>query len=193
MTRSSGSPSTRTPRCRACTSAGACSSGSLRSRHHARWFVRGFFALHPAVMAIAVTATGNHYFLDSLAGALVALLALGLLQVVPATRSSLCRGGLEPAGDERRDSALRSRGSRAAGRRSTRGWLRERAPEQASIQPRASERRSRSSPSRPRSGPQASPPEEQRARSWESSSPDRTRPQECRSGCSSSAPRQPLQ
>jgi membrane-associated phospholipid phosphatase len=53
--------------------------------------VRGFFALHPAMMAISVTATGNHYFLDSLAGALVALLALGLLQVVPATRSSLCR------------------------------------------------------------------------------------------------------
>ena len=53
--------------------------------------VRGFFALHPAMMAISVTATGNHYFLDSLAGALVALLALGLLQVGPATRSSLCR------------------------------------------------------------------------------------------------------
>jgi membrane-associated phospholipid phosphatase len=53
--------------------------------------VRGFFALHPAVMAISVTATGNHYFLDSLAGALVALLALGLLRVVPATRSSVCR------------------------------------------------------------------------------------------------------
>jgi membrane-associated phospholipid phosphatase len=53
--------------------------------------LRGFFALHPAVMAISVTATGNHYFLDSLAGALVALLALGLLRVVPATRSSICR------------------------------------------------------------------------------------------------------
>jgi membrane-associated phospholipid phosphatase len=53
--------------------------------------LRGFFALHPAVMAVSVTATGNHYFLDSLAGALVALLSLGLLRVVPATRSSLCR------------------------------------------------------------------------------------------------------
>jgi hypothetical protein len=52
---------------------------------------RGFFALHPAVMALAVTATGNHYFLDSLAGVVVALLALGLLRVVPATRSSVCR------------------------------------------------------------------------------------------------------
>jgi hypothetical protein len=53
--------------------------------------LRGFFALHPAMMAISVTATGNHYFLDSLAGALVALLALGLLRAVPATRSSVCR------------------------------------------------------------------------------------------------------
>jgi hypothetical protein len=53
--------------------------------------LRGFFALHPVVMAIAVTATGNHYFLDSLAGAVVALLALGLVRVVPVTRSRVCR------------------------------------------------------------------------------------------------------
>jgi hypothetical protein len=53
--------------------------------------LRGFFVLHPLAMAISVTATGNHYFLDSLAGALVALLALGLLRAVPATRSSVCR------------------------------------------------------------------------------------------------------
>jgi hypothetical protein len=53
--------------------------------------LRGFFALHPVVMAIAVTATGNHYFLDALAGVLVAMLALGLLRVVPAARSCLCR------------------------------------------------------------------------------------------------------
>jgi lysylphosphatidylglycerol synthetase-like protein (DUF2156 family) len=44
---------------------------------------RGFFAAHPVVMAVAVTATGNHYFLDSLAGVLVALLALGLWKLVP--------------------------------------------------------------------------------------------------------------
>ena len=31
---------------------------------------------HPVLMALAVTATGNHYLVDSLAGALVALLAL---------------------------------------------------------------------------------------------------------------------
>ena len=52
--------------------------------------LRGFFALHPAVMAVAVTATGNHYFLDSLAGALVALLAFGVVRVVPLTRSRVC-------------------------------------------------------------------------------------------------------
>jgi hypothetical protein len=40
--------------------------------------VRGFFTVHPVLMAVAVTATGNHYFLDSLAGVLVALVAVGL-------------------------------------------------------------------------------------------------------------------
>src|SRR5918996_5048202 len=40
--------------------------------------VRSFFVVHPAVMAVAVTVTGNHYFLDSLAGAAIALAALGL-------------------------------------------------------------------------------------------------------------------
>ena len=38
----------------------------------ARWV----FALHPVVMAVAVTATGNHYFLDSAAGVAVVLSAL---------------------------------------------------------------------------------------------------------------------
>jgi PAP2 superfamily len=40
--------------------------------------LRGFFAAHPVVMAVAVTATGNHYFLDSVAGVVVALAAIGL-------------------------------------------------------------------------------------------------------------------
>jgi PAP2 superfamily len=43
--------------------------------------VRIFFAAHPAVMAIAVTATGNHFFLDSLVGAGLALATLGLWRV----------------------------------------------------------------------------------------------------------------
>jgi PAP2 superfamily len=47
---------------------------------------RGLLAVHPALMAVAVTATGNHYFLDSLAGVLVALVALGLWHGAPAWR-----------------------------------------------------------------------------------------------------------
>ena len=47
-------------------------------------FVRAFFAGHPAVMTVAVTATGNHFFLDSLAGAAV---ALGVMTVGPLARS----------------------------------------------------------------------------------------------------------
>ena len=51
--------------------------------------VRGVFVAHPAVMAVAVTVTGNHYFLDSLAGAAVALTALGLWRLLPLTRTRL--------------------------------------------------------------------------------------------------------
>ena len=43
--------------------------------------LRWLFALHPVVMAVAVTATGNHYFLDSaagVAGVLSALVAIRL-------------------------------------------------------------------------------------------------------------------
>src|SRR5262245_42244205 len=38
--------------------------------------LRWVFPLHPVLMAIAVTATGNHYFLDSAAGVAVVLSAL---------------------------------------------------------------------------------------------------------------------
>jgi PAP2 superfamily len=44
-----------------------------------RRLVKAAFALHPFVMALTVTATGNHYFLDSMVGALVALLAYALV------------------------------------------------------------------------------------------------------------------
>jgi hypothetical protein len=40
--------------------------------------LRAFFFVHPAIMAVAVTATGNHYFLDSLAGIVVAVVALAV-------------------------------------------------------------------------------------------------------------------
>jgi hypothetical protein len=38
--------------------------------------LRWVLAAHPVVMAVAVTATGNHYFLDSAAGVAVVLSAL---------------------------------------------------------------------------------------------------------------------
>jgi hypothetical protein len=41
--------------------------------------LRAAFVLHPALMAVAVTATGNHFFFDSVAGIAVAGLTLGLL------------------------------------------------------------------------------------------------------------------
>jgi hypothetical protein len=43
-----------------------------------RW-LKAFFVAHPFLMVLAVTATGNHYFVDALAGAAAALLAVGLL------------------------------------------------------------------------------------------------------------------
>ena len=39
----------------------------------------GFFVLHPLVMAVTVTATGNHYFVDSIGGASIALLAVAIV------------------------------------------------------------------------------------------------------------------
>jgi hypothetical protein len=46
-----------------------------------RRLVRALFILHPAVMAVTVTATGTHYFLDSVTGILVAGGTLGLLHL----------------------------------------------------------------------------------------------------------------
>jgi hypothetical protein len=54
-----------------------------------RRFTKALFAAHPAIMAVTVTATGNHYFVDSIAGALVALTAVAIVYLaahaVPAT------------------------------------------------------------------------------------------------------------
>lgn len=44
--------------------------------------LRVLFVAHPVVMAVAVTATGNHYFLDSAAGVVVAVTAIGLWKIV---------------------------------------------------------------------------------------------------------------
>ena len=45
-------------------------------RATSRSWLRAVAVLHPVLMTLAVTQTGNHYLADSLAGALVALLAL---------------------------------------------------------------------------------------------------------------------
>jgi hypothetical protein len=56
--------------------------------------LRSFFVAHPIVMAITVTATGNHYFIDSIAGAAAALAALVLVALYRRcpSRFALLRG-----------------------------------------------------------------------------------------------------
>ena len=44
--------------------------------------LRALFLVHPALMAVAVTATGNHFFADSIAGIAVAVVALALLRLL---------------------------------------------------------------------------------------------------------------
>ena len=46
-----------------------------------RRVVRCAFLVHPALMAVTVTATGNHYLFDAAGGVAVALLSLGLLRL----------------------------------------------------------------------------------------------------------------
>jgi O-antigen ligase len=43
-----------------------------------RW-LKAFFALHPFLMVLTVTGTGNHYFVDAIGGAAAALLAIALV------------------------------------------------------------------------------------------------------------------
>jgi hypothetical protein len=60
--------------------------GLIGFRAGGPWLRRAFFVIHPLVMAITVTATGNHYFVDSIAGATVALTALGLVTLTRRAR-----------------------------------------------------------------------------------------------------------
>jgi hypothetical protein len=46
------------------------------------WWLKGFFAAHPFLMVLTVTATGNHYFVDAIAGAGAALAAILLVSTV---------------------------------------------------------------------------------------------------------------
>jgi PAP2 superfamily len=65
--------------------------GLIGFRAASNRLLKGFFVLHPIVMAITVTATGNHYFLDSIAGAGAAFAAVGILAARRRLRPS--RGG----------------------------------------------------------------------------------------------------
>src|SRR5206468_136060 len=50
-----------------------------------RW-LKAFFAVHPLIMVLTVTATGNHYFVDSIGGAAAALAAIILVAAVRRVR-----------------------------------------------------------------------------------------------------------
>jgi hypothetical protein len=63
-----------------------------------RW-LKGFFVAHPLLMVVTVTATGNHYFVDALAGtaaALAAILLVAALGGVRARRSASAGGQVIP-------------------------------------------------------------------------------------------------
>jgi hypothetical protein len=73
--------------------------------------LKAFFALHPFVMVLTVTATGNHYFVDAVAGSAAALAAVVLVtsaRRLRGRRSGRGRGGqlielpLRPLRDVRR-------------------------------------------------------------------------------------------
>jgi hypothetical protein len=50
--------------------------------------LRALFVVHPLVMTVTVTATGNHYFVDSIAGASAALAAVAAVALYRRSRSS---------------------------------------------------------------------------------------------------------
>lgn len=62
--------------------------------------IRALVLLHSPLMVVAVTATGNHFFVDSLAGVAVAVLTLGALQL--RARRSARNGDLTDASPRRR-------------------------------------------------------------------------------------------
>jgi hypothetical protein len=84
-------------------------AGFRACRH---WPGKTLFALHPLVMAVTVTATGNHYFADSIAGAGAALAALGALALAHRLRPAPVSAGAEvlafPAPREENQDARRA-------------------------------------------------------------------------------------
>jgi hypothetical protein len=59
-----------------------------------RW-LKGFFVLHPFMMVLTVTATGNHYFVDAIAGAGAAVAAILLVAMARRYR----RRGVDETGE----------------------------------------------------------------------------------------------
>ena len=72
---------TSSPRCPRCTSRGHCGARSRCGARPAAALVRALAALYPCVTAAAVLATGNHFVLDMLGGALTLALAATLVRV----------------------------------------------------------------------------------------------------------------
>jgi membrane-associated phospholipid phosphatase len=72
-------------------------------RASCRSWVRMLAVLHPVLMALAVTQTGNHYLADSLAGALVALITLAAVGMW--TRRPARAPARRPAGVRAREHA----------------------------------------------------------------------------------------
>ena len=68
--------------------------GLVGYRAARRRFLRLFFAAHPAVMVLAVTATGNHFALDAIAGAAIASAVAALVHGRRRLRSRLSRSRL---------------------------------------------------------------------------------------------------
>jgi hypothetical protein len=58
----------------------------------ARGMARVVIVAHPLIMTVAVIATGNHYLLDALAGATIALVALALVRWAQARRDGMLLG-----------------------------------------------------------------------------------------------------
>jgi hypothetical protein len=55
--------------------------------------LKAFFVAHPLLMVLTVTATGNHYFIDAMAGTAAALLAMVLVAAVRRVRNRGTSGG----------------------------------------------------------------------------------------------------
>ena len=51
-----------------------------------RWWIRTLAVIYPLVTVVVVIATGNHYLLDTVAGAAVAIIALVIVGLISPAR-----------------------------------------------------------------------------------------------------------